>query len=89
MISYENYKLKESVSNRKPKKHSVAFYERGSWYHRTKSIDNNGKIKYGKKAVFPHKKKLRKTIGFVWRNLSKAVWQGNLKTLRISRSAII
>ena len=52
MISYENYKLKESVSNRKPKKHSVAFFERGSWYHRTKVIDENGKIKYGKKGGF-------------------------------------
>lgn len=56
MISYENYKLKESISNRKPKKHSVAFYERGSWYHRTKSIDNNGKIKYGKKGGFASQK---------------------------------
>lgn len=56
MISYENHKLKESVSNRKPKKHSVAFYERGSWYHRTKSIDNNGKIKYGKKGGFSTQK---------------------------------
>ena len=56
MISYENHRLKESVSNRKPKKHSVAFYERGSWYHRTKSIDNNGKIKYGKKGGFASQK---------------------------------
>lgn len=56
MKSYENYKLKESISNRKPKKHSVAFFERGSWYHRTKTLDDTGKIKYGKKGGFASQK---------------------------------
>lgn len=56
MKSYENHQLKQSVSNQKPKKHSVAFFERGSWYHRTKSFDDKGKIKYGKKGGFATQK---------------------------------
>ena len=31
---------------------SVAFYERGSWYHRTKELQENYKVKYGKKGGF-------------------------------------
>lgn len=33
-------------------KKSVAFFERNSWYHRTKALDENGKVKYGKKGGF-------------------------------------
>lgn len=40
----------------KSKKHSVAFFERGSWYHRTKSLDKKGNIKYGKKGGFSTQK---------------------------------
>lgn len=68
MRSYDNSKLKESVSNRKPKKHSVAFFERGSWYHRTKSIDDNGKIKYGKKGGFASQKEAEENY---WRCLEE------------------
>ncbi len=52
MKSYDNHQIRQAVSNRKPKKHSVAFFERGSWYHRTKFFDKNGNIKYGKKGGF-------------------------------------
>lgn len=31
---------------------SVAFYERGSWYHRTKELQEDYKVKYGKKGGF-------------------------------------
>lgn len=31
---------------------SVAFFERGSWYHRTKELQENYKVKYGKKGGF-------------------------------------
>lgn len=34
------------------KKKKIAFYERGSWYHRTKIIQNDGTVKYGKKGGF-------------------------------------
>lgn len=34
---------------------SVAFYERGSWYHRTKELQDNYKVKYGKVGGFKTK----------------------------------
>lgn len=34
------------------KNKSVAFYERGSWYHRTKELQEDYKVKYGKKGGF-------------------------------------
>ena len=34
------------------KKKSVAFYERYSWYHRTKELAENGTVRYGKKGGF-------------------------------------
>lgn len=33
-------------------KKSVAFFERGSWYHRTKELQENYQVKYGKKGGF-------------------------------------
>ena len=33
-------------------KKSVAFFERGSWYHRTKTLKEDGTVKYGKKGGF-------------------------------------
>ena len=60
MKSYDNHQLRKNVSNKKPKKHSVAFFERGSWYHRTKSFDEKGNIKYGKKGGFSTQKEAEK-----------------------------
>lgn len=37
---------------KKTQKKSVAFFERNSWYHRTKVMDENGTVKYGKKGGF-------------------------------------
>ena len=37
------------------KSKSVAFYERGSWYHRTKELQDDYKVKYGKKGGFKTK----------------------------------
>lgn len=34
------------------KNKKVAFFERGSWYHRTKFYDENFMVKYGKKGGF-------------------------------------
>lgn len=34
------------------KNKSVAFFERGSWYHRTKELQEDYKVKYGKKGGF-------------------------------------
>ena len=34
------------------KSKSVAFFERGSWYHRTKELQEDYKVKYGKKGGF-------------------------------------
>lgn len=33
-------------------KKNIAFFERGSWYHRIKTIQNDGVVKYGKKGGF-------------------------------------
>ena len=41
---------KNSCTN-KQRENSVAFWERGSWYHRTKELLENGKTKYGKKVI--------------------------------------
>ncbi len=56
MFSYDSHQIKKSVSNQKANKHSVAFFERGSWYHRVKYFDENGEIKYSKKGGFLTKK---------------------------------
>ena len=37
---------------KKTQEKSVAFYERNSWYHRTKTLLDNGIVKYGKKGGF-------------------------------------
>ena len=34
------------------KNKKIAFFERGSWYDRTKSYDENFMVKYGKKGGF-------------------------------------
>lgn len=44
------------------KSKSVAFYERGSWYHRTKELQDDYKVKYGKKEDLKQEKKLKKVI---------------------------
>lgn len=33
-------------------KKKIAFFERGSWYHRTKTLMENGSVKYGKLGGF-------------------------------------
>ena len=38
--------------NKESRGNSVAFWERGSWHHRTKELLENGKTKYGKKGGF-------------------------------------
>ncbi len=37
-------------------KKSVAFFERNSWYHRIKTLNEDGTIKYGKKGGFANQK---------------------------------
>lgn len=44
------------MDNSKTKVKSVAFYERGSWYHRYKELEENGTIKYSKKGGFTTQK---------------------------------
>lgn len=34
------------------KKKSIAFYEAGSWYHRVKTLDEDGTTRYSKKGGF-------------------------------------
>lgn len=43
------------------KKKNIAFYERGSWYHRTKIIQNDGTVKYGKKGGFKNREDAEKS----------------------------
>ena len=38
------------------KKKKVAFFERNSWYHRTKTLLPDHSIKYGKKGGFKSEK---------------------------------
>lgn len=37
---------------KKVQKNSVAFFERNSWYHRIKILDDDGTVRYGKKGGF-------------------------------------
>ena len=37
---------------KKTQEKSVAFFERNSWYHRTKVLEDNGTVKYGKIGGF-------------------------------------
>ena len=55
MKTRDNQCIRKTVSNQKSKKHCVAFFERGSWYHRIKMLDENGNIKYGKIGGFASK----------------------------------
>lgn len=68
MRSYENCQLKKSISNQRSKKHSVAFFERSSWYHRIKILDEKGNIKYGKKGGFATQKEAEESY---WRCLEE------------------
>lgn len=68
MKSYDNQCIRQTVSNQKSKKHSVAFFERGSWYHRTKTLDEKGNIKYGKIGGFVSKKEAEQNY---WRCLDE------------------
>ena len=56
MKTRDNQCIRKTVSNQKSKKHCVAFFERGSWYHRIKTLDENGNIKYGKIGGFDSKR---------------------------------
>lgn len=47
---------------------SVAFWERGSWHHRTKEVLENGKTKYGKKGGFKTPKEAEESY---WKYLEK------------------
>ena len=40
----------------KTQKKSVAFFERNSWYHRTKVLNEDGTVKYGKRGGFSSQK---------------------------------
>ena len=46
---------------KKAQKKSVAFFERNSWYHRTKIVNENGTVKYGKKGGFTSKEDAEKS----------------------------
>lgn len=46
----------------------IAFFERGSWYHRTKELLENGKTRYGKKGGFDSSESAEKSY---WENLDK------------------
>ena len=49
------------VNYKKSSNKSVAFYERGSWYHRTKELLKNGSVKYGKKGGFTSQEEAEKS----------------------------
>lgn len=72
MKSYDNYQLKKNVSNQKSKKHSVAFFERGSWYHRVKTLDEKGNIKYSKRGGFATKNEAEESYWSCIKEFEKA-----------------
>ena len=41
---------------------SVAFFENGSWYHRTKTLNNDYTVKYGKKGGFKTKEEAEESF---------------------------
>ena len=43
-------------------KNSVAFFENGSWYHRTKILNNDYTVKYGKKGGFKTKEEAEESF---------------------------
>ena len=45
----------------KTQKKSVAFFERISWYHRIKILNENGTVKYGKKGGFSSREEAEKS----------------------------
>ena len=47
---------------KKSKDTSHVFFERNSWYHRTKSLDEYGQVKYGKKGGFDSEEKAQKAF---------------------------
>ncbi len=53
---------------KKTQEKSVAFFERNSWYHRTKVLENNGTVKYGKIGGFASQAEAEKSY---WECLEK------------------
>ena len=43
-------------------KNNIAFFENGSWYHRTKTLNNDYTVKYGKKGGFKTKKEAEESF---------------------------
>ena len=54
-------------------KKSVAFYQGSSWFHRTKVLQENGEIKYGRRGGFATASEEKKAIGSVRRNFRKPI----------------
>ena len=57
----------------KEEKKSVAFYENGSWYHRTKELRSDGTVKYGKKGGFKSSAEAEKSYRSCENAFKKAV----------------
>ena len=53
-------------------KKSVAFFERGSWYHRTKTLNKDGTVKYGKKGGFESEQDAVRLINWLRKNLNSS-----------------
>ena len=53
-------------------KKSVAFFERGSWYHRTKTLKEDGTVKYGKKGGFESEQDAVKAYKLAEKNLNNS-----------------
>ena len=54
-------------------KKNVAFYENGSWYHRTKELRSDGTVKYGKKGGFKSSAEAEKSYRSCENAFKKAV----------------
>ena len=55
------------------KRKSVAFFENGSWYHRTKVLLEDGRTKYGKKGGFKTIEEAEKSHSLYEERFKKAV----------------
>lgn len=68
----ERVKCAEVIGmGKKTQEKSVAFFERNSWYHRTKALQDNGIVKYGKKGGVSSQAEAEASIGNARKNLMR------------------
>lgn len=57
----------------------IAFFERGSWYHRTKTLMENGSVKYGKLGGFKTEEEAEKSYYKLLDEFEKSIAKSVIK----------